>query len=359
PYLILDTNHVATNAEQIRSAFPDVDIFYAMKCNPHPDILERLRSIDVGFEIASISELQQILRLGVSASRMACFHTIKSTEFLTQLNEHHVARLAVDCVEEVDRIADICPDAEIFVRLDTQTKHSRLLLNRKFGCSHEGSIDVMQHARNRGLTITGITMHVGSQCERLSDWQLAAEACRQLIEDALRRGFDLQTLSLGGGLPVHYNETVPTLQEIADCVLPEFALLRKDAGLRLMMEPGRRLVATAAILVASVISVARRGDESWVYLDAGVYHGLMEKLAICGGFVLPVQVERSDRPHVEYRLAGPTCDSIDVFPGSYRLPELHPGDQIAFHHAGAYSASISTSFNGFQGPEILTNPAIV
>lgn len=209
PYLILDTDQVATNAAQIRSAFPEVDIFYAMKCNPHSAIMEQLSGIDIGFEIASISELQQTLRLGVPASRMACFHTIKSTEFLTQLHEHHVLKLAVDCVEEVDRIVQICPDAEIFIRLDTQTKHSRLLLNRKFGCSHDSSLAVMQHARNRGLTIAGITMHVGSQCERLSDWRLAAKACRQLIEDSHRRGFELHTLSLGGGLPVHYNKRCP------------------------------------------------------------------------------------------------------------------------------------------------------
>lgn len=152
---------------------------------------------------------------------------------------------------------------------------------------------------------------------------------------------------------------MPTLEEIADCVLPEFELLRRDAGLKLMMEPGRRLVATAATLVASVISVVQRGDESWAYLDAGIYHGLMEKLAICGGFVLPVRVEHANRPLVEYHLAGPTCDSIDVFPGTYRLPELHPGNQIAFHHAGAYSASISTTFNGFRGPETLTNLTLV
>lgn len=358
PYLIVYPDQVAANAEQIRSAFPDVDIFYAMKCNPHPAILNQLLKIDVGFEIASTAELEQIVRLRAPASRMACFHTIKSSDFLTQLHLHGIRKIAVDSVEEVDRIAHCCPNGDIFVRLDTQTRNSRLLLNRKFGCSHDTCLAVMQHARNRGLAIAGITMHVGSQCEHLSDWQLAAKACRHLIEDSDRRGLHLHTLSLGGGLPVRYGEMIPSLDQIADCVLSEFTSLRKEAGLQLMMEPGRRFVATAATLVATVISVVRRTDESWVYLDAGIYQGLMEKLAICGGFVLPIQTEHSDRPQVEYRLAGPTCDSIDVFPGIYRLPEVHPGDQLAFLNAGAYSTSTSTTFNGFRGPEAFTSRSV-
>ena len=350
PLMVLDLNAIDDNVEQIRAAFPGVSLFYALKCNPHPAILERLCSLGVGFEIASQLELDQVLNAGVPATRLACFHTIKSPQFLTNLDQAGVRLLAVDCHAELEKIAQFAPNASVLVRLETGTRNSRHLLNGKFGCPPFVGLDLLATARHKGLKIAGITMHVGSQCECLQDWALATKTCSDFLRVASACGMELPVVSLGGGLPVLYTTSIPSLTSIGRSVLSEENLGHASQTRSLMIEPGRAVVASAGTLISTVIGVAERGEERWAYLDAGVYHGLIEKLQIAGGFVLPIDCEHPDRAVQTYRLAGPTCDSLDVFPGTYELPELHIGDRIAFRMAGAYSSSISTEFNGFPGP---------
>lgn len=350
PLLILDLDSIDRNVEQIRTAFPGISLYYAMKCNPHPAIIGRLKSLGVGFEIASQLELDLMQVIGVPSSQIACFHTIKSPSFLKSLERSGVELLAVDSLAELQKIAQFAPSSSVMIRLDTGTQNSRHLLNGKFGCSLSTGLELLTAARRTGLTLAGITMHVGSQCECLQDWALAARACSEFLSSASALGIDLELISLGGGLPVKYTTAIPCLSAINDCVMSVLDSQLSHGRTKLMIEPGRAIVASSGTLISTVVGLAERGEEYWVYLDTGVYHGLIEKLQISGGFVLPIQCEVPERPLRRYRLAGPTCDSMDVFPGTYELPELHVGDRISFGMAGAYSSAIATDFNGFPAP---------
>lgn len=350
PFLEVEIDHLQRNVEGIRAAFRGADLYYAVKCNPHPSILHCLHEAGVGFEIASLSELRLVEEAGVEASRLACFHTIKSPAFLQCLSQSRVDRLAVDSLQEVQQIARYCPGAKVFVRLDTGTQFSRLLLNKKFGCSHHRAMQLLRCAQELGLNPFGITIHVGSQCEQVGDWQRAAEACYRLADEALGGGIPLQAFSLGGGLPVSYQEPVISLAEIAEVMLSAISAADPHGQLQFMLEPGRAIVSTAGKLHASVIAIAERDDATWVYLDVGIYHGLSEKLSLHGGFVLPIETQHPHRGTRAYRLAGPTCDSTDTLPGIYNLPELHVGDRVTFRCAGSYTTSLATGFNGFAPP---------
>ncbi len=350
PFLEVNIGQLQRNVERIRAAFLGADLYYALKCNPHSSVLHCLQEMGVGFEIASLSELRLVDEAGVEASRLACFHPIKSSAFLQSLHRTSVDRLAVDSLQELQQIARFCPGANVFVRLDTGTQFSRLLLNKKFGCSHNRAMQLLHCAQELGLNAFGITIHVGSQCEQLSDWQCAAEACYRLADDALGRGIPLQAFSLGGGLPVSYQEPVISLVEIAEVMLSAISAADRHGQIRFMLEPGRAIVSTAGKLHASVIAIAERDDATWVYLDAGIYHGLSEKLSLYGGFVFPIETQHPHRGKRTYRLAGPTCDSTDTLPGIYTLPELHVGDRVTFLCAGSYTTSLATGFNGFAPP---------
>ncbi len=112
-------------------------------------------------------------------------------------------------------------------------------------------------------------------------------------------------------------------------------------------------MASAGVLIATVVGVAKRRGTNWAYLDAGVFHGLLEATSFAGNFRFPIYHERglgtSSENH-SYRIAGPTCDSLDVLEGVFDLPELEVGDRLAFDMLGAYSTSTSCTFNGFPIP---------
>ena len=123
--------------------------------------------------------------------------------------------------------------------------------------------------------------------------------------------------------------------------------------LHFSIEPGRAVVANAGTIITSVIGIARRSQETWVYVDAGIYQGLFEIFQSNGDIEYPVSVSSDSRNLVRYTIGGPTCDSSDVIATNIMLPQLKIGDRIAFHQTGAYTTSVATQFNGFDSPKTL------
>lgn len=353
PFLLVSLPAVRGNVEAIRAAFPNVEVWYALKCNSDPRIAATLARLGVGFEVASPHELRLILSLGVAADRIMCLHPIKAPAFVRQLHEAGVTRLAADSREEVEKIARFAPRSQIIVRVEVDGQGSRIPMNGKFGCSPEDTVELFQLARRRDVCPAGITIHVGSQCESLRTWAAALRTCEGVCERLAEDGSSVEIVSLGGGFPVRYTGDVPDLNSIGEVVRLASPHRFGAVGCRVTMEPGRAIVATAGTLVASVVGTATRGGVRWVYLDAGIHHGLFEWSPAKGGLTMPITVETEDRPLQTCRLAGPTCDSYDALPGLFDLPELRAGDRIAFHHAGAYTTSIATRFNGFDPPRTL------
>jgi len=279
-----------------------------------------------------------------------CLHTVKSTAFLRELDEAGVRVLAVDSVEEIEKVAQLAPHSQLVIRLKLDCRGSRVPLEHKFGCSAGCAVDLARVSRRSGLEVVGVTMHVGSQCEQLAAWEEALQACGAVCTTLVAEGINVQIVSLGGGLPVPYTDDVPILEDIGRVITAAAPQRSGSSGCRATIEPGRAIAASAGTLVTTVIGTAQRADCSWAYLDAGLYHGLFETLPAAGGLRLPIEVDQARGPTRRYRLAGPTCDSLDTLPGYYELPELRAGDRIAFRYAGAYSTSMATWFNGFEPP---------
>lgn len=358
PVLLLDPSEAARNVTALRAALPGVEVWYAYKCNPHPSLAAALARLGVGFEVASPGEVRDLLALGVPGDRMMCLHTIKSPDFLRLLHDIGVRVLAVDSLEEVDRVAEFAPHSRVVARIEIPDPGSRVPLGDKFGCSPGEAVHLLDRARRLGLDPAGITTHVGSQCESPAGWDDAVRLCGEVVADLDRRGVRAAVVSLGGGLPVRYTPGVPTVRQVCEVVSAALDRHGLRAGRRVTIEPGRAVAASAGMLVASVLGTATRGGVCWVYLDAGVYHGLFEALPVAGGFTFPVTVEHPSRPVRRCRLAGPTCDSLDVLPGEFHLPELRAGDRVAFRFAGAYSTSLATSFNGFDAPRVVVKASV-
>ncbi len=166
-------------------------------------------------------------------------------------------------------------------------------------------------------------------------------------------GIKLEMLNLGGGFPCQYASTdiVPTLAEIGAEIAEQYQQLPYQP--KLIVEPGRGIVAEAGVLVASVIARVPRRETTWLFLDAGVYNGLFEAMAYQGSTRYVVEAVRPSGRSGEalFALAGPTGDSPDVITREALLPaDMDVGDKVIVRNAGAYSLSVTSEFNGFPRP---------
>jgi ornithine decarboxylase len=352
PCLIMDLDRVADNYHRIQHAFPGAVVHYAIKANSHPEIIDRLASTGSHFEVASISEAQQLLHQGISPEHIICMHPIKSPRLLEYLCQHNITIMAVDSFEEVEKIARCAPGSNLVIRVSTPNEGSLWNLGGKFGFPAASVARLVEHIRAHNLIPYGLAFHVGSQCENPDNWLQALKICEQVWMEVEERGAQMRFLSLGGGLPVGYHYLVPSIEDIGALVMR--ALKASSFGqipdLRLALEPGRALVADAGTLVTTVFGIARREAETWAYIEVGTYNGLVETLETGDPQFYPIEVEDPTRPKQRYHIGGPTCVTLDTPFKGVELPELRVGDRLYIRHAGAYTSVCASAFNGFDGP---------
>ncbi len=356
PSLILDFEQIRQTYHRFTAAFPGAAIDYAMKANSNFQIIQTLIELGGGMEIASLAELQKVLDAGAQGDAIICSNPIKSPVFLSRMKEAGVYAVVVDSTDEVEKVAAYMPGSRVYVRLAVDNTGSVLPLAGKFGVDGALALHLFDKARDLGLQPIGLSFHVGSQCLKVSNWVNAIKACGEVWQQAVERGHDLYFLDLGGGYPAgHYHTpSIPTIEDIGAAVrqaIADYIPTRPD--FMLVLEPGRGMVGESGKLVATVMGRAQRGDQTWLYLDAGVFNGLMETYEGFPPVVTLVSDCAAERPTRTYTLAGPSCDSCDVIARNIELPEIHVGERLLFHDTGAYTNEYAAAFNGFPIPEVI------
>lgn len=348
PLLLIRSDQIRANAQRFMAAMPGVHPHFAVKSNPDKRVLKTLYDEGVSFEIASLAELQLLLDLGVSGHEIFYSNPIKSETYLRESAEYGVQWYAVDSIAEVQKIHHIQPYASLYLRIKISNMGSVWPLDKKFGVEGQEACDVLNECLRLNMDMAGITFHVGSQCLNVSNWQQGIHTARFFFRWMLQHGLTPRLLNLGGGFPVRLNREVPTLEEIGKVIIKELESV--PSSIKVIAEPGRNLVASAGCIIAQVIGTAIRNSQKWLYLDAGVYSGLME---LNDRFHYPIFTDRHG-PTSNWTLAGPTCDSIDICVKNQQLPEtMQSGDLIYLPYMGAYTACCATEFNGFPIPEVV------
>lgn len=353
PIMVIDLEQLRFDLNLVKSCFAICQIYYAVKSNPDPKIIQVIRDSGLGFEIASIREARTVLQAGVSPSHIVCFHPIKSPELIRYLYHHGIHVMAADSLAEIEKIAACAPGAEVVIRFTVDNEGSIFPLNRKFGAERHEIQSLIASIMYSGLKYAGLTIHVGSQCFNLNTWKNAIESMFALKDYLSILGYDTRLMSLGGGLPVSNEGGREVFEKIAGIAERRISNLQSRKEIICSIEPGRALVAKAGTVVAAVQGVARRARETWVYVDTGIYQGLFESYQSNGAIAYPVSVSNDRGPYEKYTIGGPTCDSADVIATDLLLPRIEIGDRIAFHHTGAYTTCIATEFNGFDRPDTL------
>lgn len=347
PFLLVDSAIVRAKARRFKAALPRVSPHYAVKANPDPRVLKTLIEEGVGFEIASIAELDVLLGLGVPAAEIFYSNPIKSRAYLEYAAAKGVEWYVLDSVEELRKIHSIKADAKLYVRIEAPNVGSDWPLSGKFGVKNEEVDAIIAEAVAVGADLCGVTFHVGSQCRNPENWRVGIQSAKRVFKKMRLAGLTPRLLNLGGGYPVRHAKPIPSIEKIAEVI--NHGLRDVPQSVRVMAEPGRYLVSDAGYFVCRVAGTATRGGKRWMYWDAGVFGGVIETTE---GLRYNIVTDRGG-PAIAWTVAGPTCDSVDVCMREEMFPEdMQEGDYIYISNAGAYTTAYASNFNGFPLPDV-------
>jgi ornithine decarboxylase len=357
PALVVDLDRVVDNYRQLARHLPGAEIYYAIKANPAPRIIDALAGEGAHFDAASIYEIRLARAHGVPPGRISFGNTIKKERDIAAAARLGVGLYAFDSAGELEKLARGAPGARVYCRLLMTNDSAGWPTSRKFGCDVEMARDLLVAARDKGLDPYGVSFHVGSQQTDLDQWDIAIARTRLLFTSLQEAGIELGMVDLGGGMPVAYGgdpEGPPIPTQEAGCRAILDALSRHFGNHlpRVIVEPGRSMVGDAGIIEAEVVLISHKtyGDERrWIYLDIGKYGGLAETMGECIRY--SIETDHDGGATGPVVLAGPTCDETDVIydRARYELPlDLAVGDRVRIIAAGAYTSSYcSVGFNGF------------
>ncbi len=351
PFLAVDTERVIESYHRLLNSVPRAEIFYAVKANSHVAIVGALAEQGSSFDVASQAELEKALDLGATPDRIICSNPIKNARLLTLCSEQNVFAVVADSVDEIYKIARHAPGMRVYIRLSVDNSGAVVPLDKKFGVSGEQAAELLILARDLGLEPIGLSFHVGSQCVKAENWARAIAECGTIWRAVAAHGINLYFLDLGGGYPIHTDPSVPTFCDIGQAISDAIAeYIPETPNLRVILEPGRAMVGDAGVMALTVVGKAQRGEKTWLYLDSGVFNGLME---VIEGFSYPVFTDDVEAERTAtYTLAGPSCDSFDTIMRDVALPPMSIGDRLYFINTGAYTTEYASNFNGFSIPSV-------
>jgi ornithine decarboxylase len=349
---VLDVDRVEENFRALRDALPLAQIYYAVKANPAPQVLERLVRLSSHFDAASIEEVTACLDAGARPEAISFGNTIKKVSAIRRAHDLGVSVFAFDSREELEKLARYAPGARVYCRILVENAGADWPLSRKFGTTIESARELMTDAAALGLDPYGLSFHVGSQQTTTRAYEAAIGKVAMLFTDLTEAGINLRMINLGGGFPTRYRDDVPGIDQFGNAIMRAMTEHFGNALPEMLIEPGRFIVGDAGLVSAEVVLVSRRDRNDpvrWVYLDIGRFGGLAETEGESIKYRITTPHDGTQMGPVA--IAGPTCDGADILyeKSNYRLPlALTSGDRVELLSTGAYvSTYASTKFNGF------------
>jgi len=358
---------------------PRVEPFYAIKCNPNPQLVEYLSKLPgIGFDCASQAELSLALNLDTPEDKIIYANPCKGIKHLKFAKEHGIKMMTFDNESELNKIKSVFPDADLVIRIRVEEFGSVCSFKEKFGASLKDAEKLLQVSKNLGLNVIGVSFHVGSGCKNPDAFYYAIKNCRQLFDFAKNElSYEFTLLDLGGGFTdLDKRETGETslfekiaasIKEGIDEFFPENPA--QDSRLRIIAEPGRYFAAKVFTLAINVSSKKVLSNDSQVistdedtcqvekimyYVNEGLYSAfncvIFDHCEPSPSAVFTdgkLQVFDDSFEHVYKSVIwGPTCDGFDCISRELELPHLEVGDWVIFENFGAYTMAASSNFNG-------------
>jgi D-ornithine/D-lysine decarboxylase len=400
PLYVFSENRIADNVRVLRraveSVHPRVKVCYASKANSNMAILDAVRKAGGDIEVNSGGELFKAKKVGFRPEQIVFNGVSKTDDEVREAISYGILAINVDSLQEIEQVARVAQSvskrANISIRIVPEIitgSHIGLqtgLLSSKFGLSPSQIEEAFRRAlASDAINLAGVHIHVGSQTPDAQPFALAfAEMWKFLTGLHQRTGHSLSHINVGGGLPVNYLADTPMAEAIDD---RERQMLRAELdpqqvlmaalsearvedhaglleGLTIVFEPGRRIIGDAGLLLTRVCNTKHRPEtgDTWLLTDAG--YSLALSMAMYKWYYHLVSASRNDDPHATpYKVAGPLCDSGDVYfdlergtrlPSYRLLPEqTGVGDLLALLNAGAYTLDQASQYNGRPIPAVV------
>jgi ornithine decarboxylase len=359
PLFIVDHDELRKNYRTFKRYLPRVQAYFAVKANSLPEIVQTLFKEGASFDVASMPEFKTVYEniKGMPAKqrqdwiwdKIIYANPIKPESTLEQLDKYKPL-VTFDNVEEIHKIAKHAPHAGLALRLKVPNTGAMVELSSKFGAAPGEAVDMILEADRVGLTVEGISFHVGSQTTNFENYVQALALTANIFKEAKDRGYTkMNLIDIGGGFPAPYDATVKPFQDLAKVINTEIdRLFPKD--IQILAEPGRFMVATAGYAVSRVVGKAIRDGKPCYYINDGVYHTYSGILF--DHLHYPIKAFKKGPTQLS-AVFGPTCDALDVISMAENLPALDRGDLVFSDNIGAYSSASSTYFNGIPPAKIV------
>jgi diaminopimelate decarboxylase len=355
PLYLYNLDAIAARYRSYEDAFAGIDHLtcYAVKANSSLAVLRALARAGSGFDVNSRGELYRALRAGADPSRITMTGVGKTRQDIDDGLAAGILLFNAESVEECVRIDEVANSrgviAVIVLRINpdvdahTHPYIATGLAEHKFGLSAaDAEAAIARIAALEHVQVAGFGMHLGSMLFDASPWIAGVGRLLAFIDGvgpALRH--PVTYLNIGGGIGVQYGDAQGAFgpAALAASIAP---LLPR--GIRLLSEPGRFLVANAGILLSRAEYVKRNNQRSFLILDAGMNDLIRPALYEAYHEIRPVQLHPG-RANVPYDIVGPVCESGDTFAVQRPLREVREGELVAIFSAGAYGATMSSTYN--------------
>lgn len=364
-FFVADLGEVVRSFKTWKQLLPNVQPFYAVKCNPDIHVIKLLASMGCNFDCASKFEIDLVLSLGIAADRIVYANPCKTNSFIRNARECNVSLTTVDNAQELHKLHKFHPHCGILIRIATDDELAQCRLSTKFGCTVKTACDeLLPLAKALGLPVRGVAYHVGSGATDFSSIYKATRDARVIFDRASELALPAMTiLDIGGGFErLSFADSAAVVQSsLQEFFPPQFT---EEHGVKFIAEPGRFMVSHAFTLATHVIArrdypadVAADAPSSMLYVNDGVYgnlncilfdhqHPTAHVLTQNGEFLYNVELPSLHK----FSIWGPTCDGLDCISSCATLSrDVQVGDWLYFPQLGAYTSAASTSFNGFKG----------
>ena len=341
--------HIASKIFQ--NKFPG-KILYAVKTNPHPEVLKAIVESGIqNFDVASVKEIKDIRKINPEA-KCSYMHTIKSRESIKDAYfKYNIKAFSLDTKDELIKIIEStnhAKDLELFIRVAVSNEHAEIDLSKKFGALTSEASGLLRLTKQYARKV-GLSFHVGSQCMHPISYTKGILEIGNIIK---KTKIVPDVINVGGGFPTIYPDLIPqSLQSYFDEINKGLLNLKLEKLPEIICEPGRAIVAESG---STIVRVNLRKKQK-LYINDGTYGTLFD--AGVPNIVYPSRLI-TNRKIISKKLTsfdfyGPTCDSMDYMKGPFILPNnIKENDYIELGQIGAYGLTFRTKFNGFYSDSI-------
>jgi diaminopimelate decarboxylase len=377
PVYIYSKATILDHYEKIKKAYATLDttICYSVKACGNINILKILANAGSGFDIVSGGELYRTQQAGADMKKIVFAGVGKTDEEIIAALKAGIGYFNIESEAELENFIKLAKEtgiktkAALRVNPDVDPKTHKFITTgkkeTKFGVDIERAEKVFeQYSKNDYVNLCAIHVHLGSGGKTIDPYRQAVEKVLPLIDTLQSKGFKIEMVDLGGGFGADYQtDTVPSAADYAKGIVP----LLRDKDLKLILEPGKSIMANAGILLTRILYLKQGGNKKFVIIDAGMNDLIRPHLYDAFHFIWPAKVEdrfsylkrteKLDIKGLEFvDIVGPICEATDFFAKDRAIPPVQRGDLIAIFTAGAYGFTMASNYNARPMPaEVLVD----